>query len=65
MVQQQIEARPGHEQAQEFHFPEGIAFDGNDFVRTAATARALSYLQPLSVENERLVDQTGIEPVTS
>ena len=50
---------------QQLFFPEGIAFDGNGFVRTAVTARAFNYLQPLNSDNERMVDQTGIEPVTS
>jgi hypothetical protein len=41
------------------------AIDGNSFVRTAATAPAFSYLRPIDGGNEGLVDQTGIEPVTS
>ena len=35
------------------------------FVGTAVTAPAFSYLRPIEGGNERLVDQTGIEPVTS
>ena len=50
---------------QQLFFPEGIAFDGADFVGTAATARAFSYLPGLGTGNERMVDLTGIEPVTS
>jgi len=50
---------------QQLFFPEGIAFGGNGFVRTAVTTRAFSYLQPPTSENEGLVDLTGIEPVTS
>ena len=50
---------------QQLFFPEGIAFDGNGFVGTAVTAPAFSYLQPIEGGNERMVDQTGIEPVTS
>jgi hypothetical protein len=46
-------------------FPQGVAFDGNGFVGTAVTAPAFSYLQPVADGNERMVDQTGIEPVTS
>jgi hypothetical protein len=46
-------------------FRDGIAFDGNGFVGTAATAPAFSHLQPVADGKERLVDQTGIEPVTS
>ena len=50
---------------QQLFFPQGVAFDGNGFVGTAVTAPAFSYLQPVTDGNERLVDQTGIEPVTS
>ena len=46
-------------------FPDGIAFDGNRFVGTGATAPAFNYLREIETENEGLVDQTGIEPVTS
>lgn len=50
------------EQRQRFlqlFFPNGIAFDGNGFVRTAVTAPAFSYLRPIEVGNEGLVDQTS------
>ena len=50
---------------QQLFFPNGIAFDGIGFVRTAVTAPAFSYLRPIEAGNEGLVDQTGIEPVTS
>ena len=50
---------------QQLFFPEGIAFDGNRFVRTGVTAPAFSYLQEIESKNEGLVDLTGIEPVTS
>jgi hypothetical protein len=46
-------------------FPDGIAFDGKRFVRTGVTAPAFSYMREIRTENEGLVDQTGIEPVTS
>ncbi len=46
-------------------FPDGIAFDGNRFVGTGVTAPAFSYLRTIEDGNERVVDQTGIEPVTS
>jgi hypothetical protein len=49
---------------QQLFFPEGIAFDGRDFVRTAATAPAFSYLQPVAVGNEGLVGPPGFEPGT-
>ena len=50
---------------QQLFFPNGIAFDGNRFVGTGATAPAFSYLGTIEDRNERVVDQTGIEPVTS
>lgn len=50
---------------QQLFFPQGVTFDGNGFVGTAVTAPAFSYLQPLADEKQRMVDQTGIEPVTS
>jgi hypothetical protein len=49
---------------QQLFFPDGIAFDGNRF-GTGATAPVFSYLREIRTENEGLVDQTGIEPVTS
>src|SRR5215510_6392059 len=85
------------ERFQQLFFPDGIAFDGNRFVGTGATAPAFSYLRDIRTENEglglptvarssregppsrlrryggqpprdherRLVDLTGVEPVTS
>ena len=56
------------EQPQRFRqlfVPDGIAFDGNGFVGTSVTAPAFSYLRPIEAGNEGLVDQTGVEPVTS
>ncbi len=50
---------------QQLFFPDGIAFDGNRFVGTGATAPAFSYLREIRTGNEGLVDLTGIEPVTS
>ena len=50
------------EQRQRFQhlfFPDGIAFGGNGFVRTAVTAPAFSYLRTIEDGNERLVDQTS------
>ena len=46
-------------------FPEWMAFDGPGFVGTAVTTRPFNYLQPIEGGNERMVDLTGIEPVTS
>ena len=50
---------------QQLFFPHGIAFDGKAFVGTRVTAPAFSYLREIETENERMVDLTGIEPVTS
>ena len=41
---------------QQLFFPQGIAFDGNRFVRTSVTGAAFSYLQPIATGNEGLVD---------
>ena len=61
-IQASLEQR---QRFQHLFFPEGITFDGNGFVGTAVTASAFSYLRPIEIEKERVVDQTGIEPVTS
>jgi len=61
-VQASLEQR---QRFQQLFFPDGISFDGNGFVRTAVTAPAFSYLRPILAGDEGLVDQTGIEPVTS
>ena len=56
------------EQRQRFQllfFPDGIAFDGKGFVGTRVTAPAFSYLRMIEDGNERLVDLTRIELVTS
>jgi site-specific DNA recombinase len=42
---------------QQLFFPDGIAFDGNRFVRTGVTAPAFSYLREIRTGNEGLVDQ--------
>jgi hypothetical protein len=44
---------------QQLFFPDGIAFDGNRFVRTGVTAPAFSYLRPIEGGNEGLVDQNS------
>ena len=44
---------------QQLFFPDGIAFDGNGFVRTALTAPAFSYLRPIRGANEGVVDQNS------
>jgi hypothetical protein len=45
-------------------FPDGIRFDGKKLVGTGATLPVFNYLSPVSDEKE-VVDQTGVEPVTS
>src|SRR5262245_29890716 len=45
---------------QQLFFPDGIAFDGNRFIGTGATAPAFSYLREVETGNEGLVDQTGV-----
>jgi len=40
-------------------FPEGIAFDGNRFNRTAVTARLFNYLELGETGDERVVSQTS------
>ena len=49
---------------QQLFFPEGIAYDGNRFNRTAATAPLFNYLAPSESAEERVVSQEGIEPST-
>jgi len=47
---------------QQLFFPEGIAYDGNRFNRTAATAPLFSYLAPSESADEKMVRREGIEP---
>jgi site-specific DNA recombinase len=61
-VQASLEQR---QRFQQLFFPDGISFDGNGFVGTRVTAPAFSYLRPIDGGNERVVDLTGVEPVTS
>jgi hypothetical protein len=49
---------------QQLFFPEGIAFDGNRFNRTAATAPLFNYLAPSETADERVVSREGIDPST-
>jgi hypothetical protein len=42
-------------------FPDGIAFDGIRFNRTAATAPLFSYLAPSESADEKMVSPEGIE----
>src|SRR5262249_42341221 len=49
---------------QALFFPEGIAYDGNRFNRTAATAPLFNYLAPSESADEKMVSRGGIEPPT-
>ncbi|MCC7176914.1 MAG: recombinase family protein [Acidobacteria bacterium] len=46
-------------------FPEGIAYGGNRFNRTAVTAPVFRYLEPGEVLDERVVSPEGLEPSTN
>jgi hypothetical protein len=61
-VQASLEQR---QRFQQLFFRNGIAFDGNRFVRTGVTAPVFNYLREIETGNVGLVDLTGIEPVTS
>ncbi len=49
---------------QALFFPEGIAYDGIRFNRTAATSPLFNYLAPSERADERVVSRDGIEPST-
>ena len=50
---------------QQLFFPEGIAFRWKTLYSNRRNCPGLQLLQEIRTENEGLVDQTGIEPVTS
>jgi hypothetical protein len=50
---------------QQVLFPDGVRFDGKRLVGTGTTLPVFNYLNPISNEKKDLVDQTGVEPVTS
>jgi hypothetical protein len=50
---------------QQLFFPEGVAFDGTRFNRTATSALLFNYLAPAERADEDLVSRTGIEPCAS
>jgi hypothetical protein len=50
---------------QRLFFPDGVGFDGKRLVRTGVTLPAFNYLAPADGPNERVVDLTRIELVTS
>jgi hypothetical protein len=47
---------------QQLFFPEGIAFDGNRFNRTAVTASLFKYLKAGEQAEESLASPAGFEP---
>ena len=49
---------------QQLFFPDGVAFDGNRFNRTAVTAPLFKYLAPSESADEKMVSRVGIEPTT-
>ena len=49
---------------QQLFFPDGIAFDGNRFNRTAVTAPLFKNLAPGASADEKMVSRVGIEPTT-
>jgi site-specific DNA recombinase len=49
---------------QQLFFPDGIAFDGNRFNRTAVKAALFKYLAPIESADEKEVSRDGIEPST-
>ena len=46
-------------------FSRKVTFSGKAFDRTVVTSSLFEYLRPLDGSNEKVVDLTGIEPVTS
>jgi site-specific DNA recombinase len=50
---------------QQLFFPEGVRFDGKRIVGTGLTLPVFNYLTVAEDSKVRMVDQTGIEPVTS
>jgi hypothetical protein len=50
---------------QQLFFPEGVRVDGKRLVGTGVTLSVFNYLSPVSESKKEVVDQTGIEPVTS
>ena len=50
---------------QQLFFPEGVRFDGRRLVGTGITLSVFNYLTPVEGSKKDLVDQTGVEPVTS
>jgi hypothetical protein len=49
---------------QQLFFPDGIAFDGKRFVRTAVTTNAFNYLTCADGSENGVASPTGFEPIT-
>ena len=49
---------------QQLFFPDGIAFDGTQFVRTGVSTQAFKYLTPDLPAENNLASPTGFEPVS-
>jgi hypothetical protein len=47
---------------QQLFFPDGIAFDGKQFVRTGVTANAFKYLIAVEPAENNLASPAGFEP---
>ena len=61
-----VQASPDYKpRLQQRFFPEGIAFDGSRFNRTAVTAPLFSYLAAKNDVVEEVVSPEGIEPSTN
>ena len=60
-VQASLDYKP---RLQQLFFPEGIAYDGNRFNRTAVTAPLFNYLASSESADEKVVSRLGIEPRT-
>ena len=50
---------------QQLFFPEGVPSTEKALFEPPLNAPAFSYLRPIQQRDENVVDQTGIEPVTS
>src|SRR6266516_3832323 len=50
---------------QQLFFPDGIAFDGKRFVRTAVTTHALNYLTCVDGSENQVASPEGFEPSIS
>ncbi|HUQ89557.1 MAG TPA: hypothetical protein VM096_18490 [Vicinamibacterales bacterium] len=59
-VQASLEQR---QRLQRLFFPDGVAFDGKQFVRTGVSTDAFNYLTPVLPVENNLASPTGFEPV--